>query len=213
MKLILATLLSLLFYGCNRVSNEISEMVRDTVIYYNIRQPHFASGDAYYAPSVEILNFDSYIFMPKSPFMLQTLELTNLVKNTTIILPLRDSTFSNNLFVENYINTYMNHYPLSDNDLNELKRLIGYTHFYVYPSGTYSETIKFFHMHHIVASYENDFDNQSYTLMINDTVFDIKSRIHLKYTNDRYIFTINNNPVFLIHDKILHNNLYANYYF
>ncbi len=196
--------------NCCIKSDSINQQTRDTVIYYNNHQQIYMNAGYvwnYYFPIVDYIDSNLIININ---FRTTNFYLYDTFYNTTLNIPLFDSPSLRKAFVENFINTYCNHWPLTANDYTIIKKIIAYTFFMEFIYGKYSYTVKkrYYKLRHIVDTcYVEDVDTQSYSFVLVDTICDIRMKSILEFKNDKYIYNIDNDPISQLYDKLNPHNI------
>lgn len=156
--------------------------VRDTVVYYDDNSHMYLDGSiSYNTIPVERLDCNLYLLINTQYISC----LYDTKDDTTMRVDIgHDSTYS---FIDFFINSYYNHYPLLDNEYRVIKKIVSYIYFYTdwYDASLYSERLNYNKMNNVVeARFEDDTLNRIYSFTLRDTLFDVKANIKLQYIND-----------------------------
>ncbi|MBR6177055.1 MAG: hypothetical protein IKQ70_04125 [Bacteroidales bacterium] len=198
--------LSLALSCCGLKSDADGEHRRDTVINLGDRIEYWSGILLYGVPVVEMLDKDLYaqtgtgnyynVFIYDT-FRDTVVDLFNYNFEKHIDLRLNDLskcyTIQSTEFVEDFINTYYNHYPLTDKGYKNIRKIIVYSLLQSVPwnhSDSYRNARKdILQPSYIVDScFVNDTLNKIYKVSICDTIDNQTAKVELRYQNNHYKF-------------------------
>lgn len=172
------------WYSCG-LKNSTSNLIRkDTIVNYNYDISLFG-GQILQDPIVERL--DNYLYVEIN--FQSNSYLYDTLNDSILTIPTSDCPSLCYSFVENFINTYYNHFPLSHYDLKVIKRMIVYSCFIVppYQEESYAERKLKSKLFSIVdTKMVKDTLNQLYFFTLRDTVYEIEADIELRYCENTY---------------------------
>lgn len=196
--------LSLVLSCCGLKSDSDSEHRKDTVIYFDdgifwprgIRFPkvEILDKDLYAQTIIGNGSYNLYIY---DTFRGTVVDLFYYKYEKYSELRLNDSDkfykIQRTEFVEDFINTYYNQYPLTDKGYKNIGKIIFYSLFYYSPwfnSKSYKDVKnKIQQPFFIVDScFVNDTLTKTYKVNICDTIENRKAKVELRYQNNQYKF-------------------------
>gem|GEM_PF-5505219 len=192
--------LSLALSCCGLKSDADGEHRRDTVILYSDNDLLYISGVGIYeVPSVEMLDKDLYAQIVRGNgyynlYIYDTFRDTIVdLEHYYIAFRKQDGYNADAKFVEDFINTYYNQYPLTDKGYKNIRKIIFYSLFYYSPwdyGHNYNDVKNNIQQpSYIVDScFVNDTLNKTYKVNICDTIENRKAKVELRYQNNQYKF-------------------------
>lgn len=190
--------LSLVLSCCGLKSDSDSEHRKDTVINFDSRAIYWP-GTLYHVPTVEMLDKDLYAQTVRGNgyynlYIYDTFRDTVVdLEHYYIAFRKQDGYNADANFVEDFINTYYNQYPLTDKGYKNIRKIIIYSLFYYSPwdyGHNYNDVKNNIQQpSYIVDScFVNDTLNKTYKVNICDTIENRKAKVELRYQNNQYKF-------------------------
>lgn len=190
--------LSLALSCCGLKSDADGEHRRDTVINFDSRAIYWP-GTIYNVPTVEMLDKDLYAQTVirngyNNLYIYDTFRDTVVdLEHYYIAFRKQDGYNADAKFVEDFINTYYNQYPLTDKGYKNIRKIIIYSLFYYSPwnyGHNYNDVKNNIQQpSYIVDScFVNDTLNKTYKVNICDTIENRKAKVELRYQNNHYKF-------------------------
>ena len=190
--------LSLVLSCCGLKSDSDSEHRKDTVINFDSRAIYWP-GTIYNVPTVEMLDKDLYA-QTEIGNGYYNLYIYDTFRDTVVDLEYyyiafrkQDGYNADAKFVEDFINTYYNQYPLTDKGYKNIRKIIIYSRFCYSPwkyGHNYNDVKNNIQQpSYIVDScFVNDTLNKTYKVNICDTIENRKAKVELRYQNNQYKF-------------------------
>ncbi len=198
--------LSLVLSCCGLKSDSDSKHRKDTVINFDSRAIYWP-GTIYHVPTVEMLDKDLYAQTIRANGY-YNLYIYDTFRDTVVDLlyykyekyrELRLNDLSkfykiqSTEFVEDFINTYYNQYPLTDKGYKNIRKIIFYSLFYYSPwdyGHNYNDVKNNIQQPFFIVDscFVNDTLNKTYKVNICDTIENRKAKVELRYQNNQYKF-------------------------
>lgn len=190
--------LSLVLSCCGLKSDSDSEHRKDTVINFDSRAIYWP-GTIYNVPTVEMLDKDLYAQTVIGNGY-NNLYIYDTFRDTVVDLEYyyfafrkQDGYNADAKFVEDFINTYYNQYPLTDKGYKNIRKIIFYSLFYYSPwdyGHNYNDVKNNIQQPFFIVDscFVNDTLNKTYKVNICDTIENRKAKVELRYQNNQYKF-------------------------
>lgn len=190
--------LSLVLSCCGLKSDSDSEHRKDTVINFDSRAIYWP-GTIYNVPTVEMLDKDLYAQTVigngyYNLYIYDTFRDTVVdLEHYYIAFRKQDGYNADAKFVEDFINTYYNQYPLTDKGYKNIRKIIIYSYFYYSPwfnSKSYNDVKNNIQQPFFIVDscFVNDTLNKTYKVNICDTIDNQTAKVELRYQNNQYKF-------------------------